>query len=185
MRLKTLLSLLTLVAAGTPSLTHAVAITLPGVSGYQRTATLDSATSGTFGTGPGNIFAVEGATGLDLTASDGLFTVNILSGAWGSTAASGTWTIGSSFWSTYADAVISMHVGNGGGDPDFFAWVIERGQTSGTWSYTKLTGHGGGLSNLHLYGSGVASRVPDSASTLALLGVGLGALGIFARRRKA
>lgn len=183
MRATSLLSLLVLVGFSTPTLSHAVAITLPGVSGYQRTATLDSATVGYFGTGPGNIGAVEGVTGLDVTASDGFFSVNLLTGSWGASAASGTWAIAPSFWSTFGDAVISMHVGNGGGDPDFFVWLVEQGQTSGTWSYTKLTGGGGGLSNLHLYGYGAPTNVPDSASTLALLALGLGALAFVARRR--
>ena len=55
-----------------------------------------------------------------------------------------------------------------------------------SWTKTgdkKLqTGKGDGLSHYTLYNG---TRVPDSASTLALLGLGLGALGFVARRRKA
>ena len=50
-----------------------------------------------------------------------------------------------------------MHVGKGGGNPDAFAWLITPGETSGTFSYERIAGTGGGLSNLFLWGSGDAA----------------------------
>jgi len=109
-----------------------------------------------------------------------LFTVNLTSGSWGNNNVAGTWSIDSSFWSMYANAVISMHVGEGNGDPDAFAWLITPGTLSGTFSYSDLDGRGGGLSNLFLFGSGVS--LPESNNLILLL-IGLVAI-FFARRRQ-
>lgn len=97
---------------------------------------------------------------------------------------SGTWAIDASFWTTYADAAISMHVGNGNGDPDHWIWHIEPGKTSGTWSYEDFDGKGGGLSNFKLYSSGIAAATatPEGGSTLMLVGLAMAGLGLFRRR---
>jgi hypothetical protein len=83
-------------------------------------------------------------------------------------------------------AVISMHVGNGNGEPDHFIWALSPGLLTGSWSYngnSPLLG-GGGFSNMKLYssaagipGTGGGGRVPDGGTTIALLGVSLLGLG--------
>lgn len=96
----------------------------------------------------------------------------------------GTWAIDASFWASYAEAVISIHVGNGGGDPDHFAWLVTTGETAGTFSYDRLSGTGGGLSNMFLWGRGVGTtRVPEPAS-IALLLIGVAGLGVARRCKK-
>lgn len=157
-----------------------------------RTATLGSAElceTGSGNTKESNIEDYFGGdwdhlAGLNSSATDGYLTVNLLSGSWGSHGlTTGTWAIDESFWSVYGSAALSIHVGNGRYDPDHFAWTISEGQTSGTWSYERLTGNGGGLSNMHLWGSGEpkATSVPEP-STVVLLFMGLMSL-VVARRR--
>jgi hypothetical protein len=94
----------------------------------------------------------------------------------------GTWSLLPSFWSTYSRAVITMHVGNGGGNPDAFAWLITPGTETGFFSYERIAGTGGGLGNLTLFGSGEPLSVPEPG-TLVLLGLGLAGFGL-SRRHK-
>ncbi|WP_323816085.1 hypothetical protein [Cellvibrio sp. NN19] len=115
-----------------------------------------------------------------------LFSVSLTSGSWGNSDVAGTWSIDSSFWTLHGLAVITMHVGEGNGDPDYFAWAIEKGATSGTFSYTDLDGRGGGLSNLFLFGGGVPTTttnipLPESGMGMLML-IGLASV-LFARRR--
>lgn len=187
------------VACSLTGVVHAATITIPNPLGaYGRQASLDSAESGFFGTGNPNAGTIAGYFGgvwtqageLTGNGNNGLFTVQVTSGSWGASApVSGTWAIDSSFWTTYGVAVISMHVGGGApgdiNEPDHFAWLVTPGELSGTWNYIQNLGNGGGLSNIKLWGSGEPTRVPDSASTLALIGLGLAGLGVVARYRKA
>lgn len=156
----------------------------------EREAGLDSAVSCVTGTGNSTAATTDSeyprapytwTTRGDIAGADGtddLLTVSLTAGSWGSFPAAGTWAIDSSFWTIYAEAAISLHVGNGDGDPDHWTWLITPGETSGTWSYEKLSGGGGGLSNLHLYGV-----VPEPSSAI-LLVIGLSGLALATRRGK-
>ena len=175
----------------------ALNITLGGQPA-QREATLGSAQSGVTGDGNAGVVEVNAAFGPSWTAEgeaanggggpgtygSGSLEIEILSGNWGSKGPiTGTWEITNPlFWSTFADAAISMHVGNGGGDPDHFIWLLTDGALSGTWEYDG-TGHGGGgLSNMKLFSRGIAD-VPDGGATAALLGIGLIGMAAFRRKR--
>jgi len=98
---------------------------------------------------------------------DEIFSAIITHGTWGSAPVAGTWSIGSSFWDSNDSAVISMHIGNGGGEPDHFAWgLITADDSSGffgigfEWQGTTmddsfpsdLSISGAGLSNIKLWG---------------------------------
>lgn len=170
-----------------------------------RTATLDSAELCKTGSGNtqeddiesyfgGDWDHLSGIAGSKNTAGslvDGYLTVTLLSGTWGNgDPVSGTWAIAEEFWAVYGNASLSVHVGNGKYDPDHFAWNITQGHTFGTWSYSKLKGNGGGLSNMHLWGSGEpAPRLPEppvtqvSESNLTLL-LAFGLLSILVARRR-
>ena len=173
------------------------------IGGLNRTGSLNSATTGVTGTGNATAADVDlagngiGALGPwtergeeTSSGNTGIFDVALTSGSWGSGDAAGTWGItDANFWSTYANAAISMHVGNGGGDPDHWIWLIENGQTSGTWAYSIQSGTGGGLSNLKLYSSGTGSTttttttttIPDVGTSVLLLGLSLLGIGAFRR----
>lgn len=178
---------------------HAISLTLGGPLPNFRTATLSDAVAGSGLTGSGNATvtdvengyggdwtergSVEGGTAGPGTISDGMLTVQVLSGNWGSNGPlSGNWTVNDpTFWTSYAQGAISLHVGNGGGEPDHFIWKITPGLFSGTWSYDGTGLNGGGLSNLKLYSEGTGTTVPDGGATMALLGLSL--LGMTAVRK--
>lgn len=170
-------------------------------SSADRTAGLGSATSVKWG--PGNATAavvnatlptgdagdpwvergsVAGGSAGPGTIMDGDLTVEVLTGNWGSGGPlTGKWTINNpTFWSDYGFAAISLHVGNGGGEPDHWIWEITNGETTGTWNYEKLDGGGGGLSNLKLYSHGEGddtTTVPEGGASFALMGLALAGLG--------
>lgn len=129
---------------------------------------------------------------LTSAGSNDLFIVTVTSGSFGSVPVGGTWSIASSFWHTYDRAIISVHVGQGSGNPDWWLFDILPGATSGTWDYTRLTGQGGGLSNMKLWGTGdpyctdngCGDETIPEPTTLALFGLGLLGAGIARRRLK-
>ena len=182
------------------TVSQATSITLGGGVGF-RSATLDSAVAGSGHTGSGNatVTDIEGYYGGDWTErgsvesgsgsglfSDGLLSVNVTSGQFGVNKASGTWTVSSSFWTTYGEGAISIHVGNGNGEPDHFAWKLTPGLLSGTWDYDGTPLRGGGLSNIKLYSTGTGTtvnptNVPEGGSSIALLASSI--LGMLTFRR--
>jgi hypothetical protein len=112
--------------------------------------------------------------------SNGLFSVS--GASWGNEDVNGTWLINSSFWNTYGSALITIHVGGGQKNAvDNFEFVVTPNSLSGTWSYDKLKGKGGGLSNIKLWGSGKPTIKVPEPSALFLLLIGLFSLG-FVRR---
>jgi len=160
----------------------------------ERTATLGDAVSCATSTGNTQGSDVLAAypgiawTGINERTSNGtsgVLTANLTTGTWGSSPIAGTWSIAPSFWASFNEAVLSMHVGNGGGDPDQWLWLVTPGTLSGIWSYEKLSGGGGGLSNLKLWGRGETGipfiPVPEP-SAIGLLGLGLLGLGLSRRR---
>ena len=78
-------------------------------------------------------------------------TFDIVSGSWGSLPVSGTWAIDPILWQLHPRAALSFHLGNGGGNPDWFMFEIEPGELSGTFDIVKLSGNGGGFSNIVLW----------------------------------
>ena len=163
---------------------------LIGCGSIERWAALGEATACV--TGLGNPGISEINTGFASTTgwssegeltgdgSNGFLSASLSIGSWGSSNIAGNWGIDSSFWDSYDQAVISIHVGNGGGSPDYFAWLIGDGETSGVWFYMKHSGGGGGLSNIKLWGAD--HPVPEPA-IIGLFGLGLLGIG-FARRKK-
>jgi hypothetical protein len=185
MNSRTLLLAATLFA-GAAFNTQAATITIGSV---QRTASVTSAVSGFTGVSINPDGATVGGHlgGGTWTNAESLFTINFTTGNFNSNNVAGTWAIQPSFWAMYGNAAISMHVGQGSGDPDYFVFLVTPGETNGTFSYDRLSGGGGGFSNMKLWGNGAPSNtntpgVPDSGSTVALLGLSVLGLGFLRRR---
>ena len=126
----------------------AIPITLGGLPTL-REATLDSAVEGFAGSGNATAAIVDGYlaslapwtevgsvepdTGGPGPYSQGLLDIVLLSGIWGDSPAAGTWAINSAtFWTDHAEAAISLHVGNGGGEYDH-SKAHRQGVSVPTW----------------------------------------------------
>lgn len=115
---------------------------------------------------------------------DGFLSIEFLTGGWDEGAFELAWTIADEFWEMYAEAVITIHVGNGNGDPDYFAFLITPGDTEGLLEYMRCDDcRGGGFSNIRLWGRGEGTSVPEPGTAL-LLGSGLLLLAASKRRRR-
>lgn len=142
---------------------------------------------------PGDAWTAAGE--ITANGTDNYFSATSVDG-WGNIPNSGTWTIDSDFWTAFDEAVISMHIGQGNGNPDTWAWAIITpadltADLGGTWSLSfistlcdgsdDLSCAGGGLSNLKLWGRGDGTTVSEPG-IVALLAIGL--LGLAVTRRK-
>lgn len=195
------LALTTFLATGFSSYASAGALSCADtISTTTRTWSFNSADA--CGTGQGNPNAssdIEGLGGVFNPGADNwpmdnaitqagdpsaFLNVSLLTGAWGSTNITATWTLAAGFWQIFGKAVFSVHVGNGSeAIDDFGAFFITQGQYSGTWSFNQVNGQGG-LSNARLWTAGkgttevdIPSSVPEPGMLL-LLGSGLLGLGL-------
>lgn len=142
----------------------------------------------------GDTWTTEGE--LSGGTSNGYLSIGFSTGTWDEANASGTYAINDAFWDEWGKAVISIHVGNGNGDPDWFMFLITPQTTSGEWSLARVTQKGGGLSNFFLWGAGepsprcVENCAPDQQesipepTTLALLGVAFLGAGVARQRAR-
>ena len=162
MNLRKSLSLFAVSLAGGMFVAGAFAGTINCSDSY-RTASLSSASAcyaQTLGsTAKGS--DVDAITGGDWTkvseltssGTDGWFSVS--GSGWGKASAAGSWSISDIFWDNFTSALITMHVGGGQKNAvDNFEWLITSATDLGSWSYSKLNGKGGGLSNIKLWGMG-------------------------------
>jgi hypothetical protein len=153
--------------------------TLGQVNGTPQVSDLESLFGG---------YWIEAGTLAGQSGTDAWLTGVVTSGSWGSLPVAGTWALDPGFWTLYPRGVISFHLGNAGGDPDWFFFEIGEDITSGSWSVIKLSGSGGGFSNMVLWADpgeprGLADTVPEPA-TLVMLATGLiGAALLLLRRR--
>ena len=94
--------------------------------------------------------------------------LTVTADSWG-VDAEGNW-FSPTFWSMYSRAVITMHVGQGGGNPDAFAWLITPGEASGSFSYERISGTGGGFQPVSVW----IRRPPAGSGTRHARVLGLG-----------
>jgi hypothetical protein len=91
---------------------------------------------------------------------------------------SGTFNIAASVFTLYTDIVIAFKSGQGQFDPDWAAFLLADGTTSGSWSISKQQQ----LSHANIYGKR-RQTVPEPGA-LALVGIALLVAGAARSRRK-
>ena len=210
MRLKTVLFTAAL-ALGVTASADAATITCPTPLGsFERQITMTNVSECQFAgpvtgtpdaTDVGNRFNPDPWTnegGVTGNGTNDWLTVNLTSGSWGQANVSGNWSVNPLFWQQpngYGSGVITFHLGNGNGDPDWFFFKLDTGALNGTFTITNI-GEGGGLSNMNLWGAGEGlppcttpicepPLVTPEPGTMLMLGTGLALLAARLRRRKA
>ena len=197
-----------LIAVGFVPRAEASTITCPTIGSYDRQATLSNVLSCTyFGPVSGtpkevdveyvyggdwsNSGSIAGPNGFTGSLNSGWLTIAVTSGSWGALPVSGTWGIDPALWAAYGRAALTIHLGNGAGNPDWFFFEITNGSTSGIFDVQRLSGGGGGLSNFYLWTSDPCEGTctptqniptPEPGSLL-LLGTGLTVLAMALRKR--
>lgn len=201
-RLSKFIFVTALISLGTAGRAEASTITCPTVGTFDRQATVSNALA-CVAIGPVNgtpqdtdLTAAFGGTWFNAGSfagtegTDNWLTLDLTGGSWGSLPVSGTWSVNPILWQTNPRAALSFHLGNGNGDPDWFLFELEPNATSGTFDIIKLSGKGGGFSNIVLWADppGACTEgqdcapVPEPASLL-LLGTGLAGLAMQLRKR--
>lgn len=88
----------------------------------------------------------------------------------------GTFAFDADFWNTWSAGAIAFKFGTGNEPDEWFVYSLDSNVSSGSWSFNNVLGKGGGLSHVNLYALNRVS-VPEPG-TLALLGLGLAAMGL-------
>ncbi len=93
----------------------------------------------------------------------------------------GTWSFDPSYWLANTGGALGFKFGTGNQPDEWFVFQLVQGVSSGSWDFVNVHGGGGGLSHTNLYTDG--SGVPEP-TTLSILGLALGLIGLSRRRRQ-